>query len=248
MSIICLVTFSACWEQYLKQEHSCYWLQVYSIVEIRTDTTNALAQLSAYVSWIFMECIDWLFVIVFTLNDWLLRMHLFDHSRIVSSGPINIHNVSSRILSMVRQEWWHVPRSLCISLLPLLATPPWHWNSLAGIHWLRFGMVIMLFHCIGPRYSSFHQLTMCLGSSLHSAPSKSQRANIDQWQCYVMIQCLTVRKSNNCDRGCVTGRLGKKEWKSEIFVVGQVMCWTSSLSGSYLCYKTIVATTLWTWQ
>ena len=193
MSIVYPVTFSVCWEQYLKQEHSFCWLQVYSIVEIKTDTTNVLAQLSAYVSWIFMECIDWLFVIVFTLNDWLLLMHLFYHSRIMSSGPIDIHNVSSRILSMVRQEWWRVPRSLCISLLPLLATPPWHQNSLAGIHWLRFGMVIILFHCIGPRYSSFHQLTMCLGSSLHSAPSKSQRANIDQWQCYVMIQCLTLQ-------------------------------------------------------
>ena len=51
-----------------------------------------------------MECIDWLFVIAFTLNDRLLWMHLFDHSGIVSSGPIDIHNVSSRTPSMVRQE------------------------------------------------------------------------------------------------------------------------------------------------
>ena len=86
----------------MKREHSRRWLQVYSIVEIKTDATNALAQLSAYVSRIFMECIDRLFVIAFTLNDRLLRMHLFDHSGIVSSGPIDIHNVSSRTLSMVR--------------------------------------------------------------------------------------------------------------------------------------------------
>jgi len=30
-------------------------------------------------------------------------------------------------------------------------------------------------------------------SGMHSAPSKSQRANIDQWQRYVMIQCLTLQ-------------------------------------------------------
>ena len=88
----------------MKREHSRRWLQVYSIVEIKTDATNALAQLSAYVSRIFMECIDRLFVIAFTLNDRLLRMHLFDRSGIVSSGPIDIHNVSSRTPSMVRQE------------------------------------------------------------------------------------------------------------------------------------------------
>ena len=39
-----------------------------------------------------------------TLNDRLLRMHLFDRSGIVSSGPIDIHNVSSRNSSMIRQE------------------------------------------------------------------------------------------------------------------------------------------------
>ena len=54
-------------------------------------------------------------------------------------------------------------------------------------------MVIVLFHHIGLRCNSFHQLTIYLRSSLHSAPSKSQRANIDQWQCYVMIQCLTLQ-------------------------------------------------------
>ena len=57
-----------------------------------------------------------------------------------------------------------------------------------------------------------------------------------------------VGKSNNCDRGCVTERLEKQEWKSEIFVVGRVMCWSLSLLGSYLCYETIVAMTPWTWQ
>jgi len=30
-------------------------------------------------------------------------------------------------------------------------------------------------------------------SGIHSAPSESQRANIDQQQCYVMIQCLTLQ-------------------------------------------------------
>ena len=75
---------------------------MYSIVEIKTDVTNALAQLLVYMSRIFMKCIDRLFVIVFTVNDQLLQMHLFDHSGIVSSGPIDIHNVSSRTLSMVR--------------------------------------------------------------------------------------------------------------------------------------------------
>ena len=88
----------------MKWEHSRCWLQVYSIVEIKTDVTNALAQLSAYVSRIFMECIDQLFVIAFTLNNRLLQIHLFDRSGIVSSGPIDIHNVSSRTPSMVRQE------------------------------------------------------------------------------------------------------------------------------------------------
>ena len=120
---VCPVTFSACWEQYLKREHSRHWLQVYSIVEIKTDVTNALAELLVYVSQIFMECINWLFVIAFTLNDWFLWMHLFDHSGIVSSSPINIHNVGSRTPSMVRQEWWCVPRNLCFSLLPLSAAP-----------------------------------------------------------------------------------------------------------------------------
>ena len=56
-------------------------------------------------------------------------------------------------------------------------------------------MVIVLFHRIGPRCSSLHRLTMCLGSSLHSAPSESQRANIDQRQRYVMIQCLTLQNA-----------------------------------------------------
>jgi len=78
----------------------------------------------------------------------------------------------------------------------------------------------MLFHHIGLKYSSFHQLTMYLKLSLHSAPSKSQRANIDQWQFYVLCddsvshiaECKTaVEKSNNCDGGCVTGRLEKQE-------------------------------------
>ena len=141
---------------------------MYSIVEIKTDATNTLAQLLAYVSWIFMECINRLFVIAFTLNDQLLQMHLFDHSGIVSSGPIDIHNVSSRTPSMVRQERWRVPRNLCFSLLPLLTTPLWYWNSLARIHRSRFGMVIMLFHHIGPGCSSLHRLTMCLGSFPHS--------------------------------------------------------------------------------
>ena len=31
---------------------------------------------------------------------------------------------------------------------------------------------------------------------------------------------IAMGKSNNCDGGCVTGRLEKQEWKSEIFVVG----------------------------
>ena len=144
-------------------------------------------------SWIFIKCIDRLFVIAFTLNDWLLRLHLFDHSGIVSFGPIDIHNMSSRTLSMVRQERWHVSRNLCFSLLPLPAALLWHWNSLAGIHQLRFGMVIVLFHHRGPRCSSLHWLIICLVLSLHSAPFKSQRANIDQWQRYVMIQCLTLQ-------------------------------------------------------
>ena len=40
-----------------------------------------------------------------------------------------------------------------------------------------------------------------------------------------------VGKSNNCDGGCVARRLEKQEWKSEIFVVVQLMCllWTYSL-------------------
>jgi len=36
---------------------------------------------------------------------------------------------------------------------------------------------------------------------------------------------MAVRKSNNCDGGCITRELDKQEWKSEIFVVGQVMYW-----------------------
>ena len=166
--IVCPVTFSVCWEQYLKWEYSRCWLQVYSIVEIKTDATNALAQLLAYVSQIFMECINWLFIIAFTLNDRLFWIHLFDRSGIVSSSPIDIHNMSSRTPSMVRQERWCIPRTLCFSLLLLPVAPLWYQNSLAGIHWLRFGMVIMLFHHIGPRCNSFYQLTICLRSSLYS--------------------------------------------------------------------------------
>ena len=142
-----------------------------------------------------MKYIDWLFVIAFTLNDRLLWMHLFDCSGIVSSYPIDIHNVSSWNLSMIRQEQWCVSRNLCFSLLPLLAALLWHQNSLAGIHQSRFGMVIMLFHHIGLRCSSLHQITMYLGLSLHSVPSKSQRASINQWQHYVMIQCLTLQNA-----------------------------------------------------
>ena len=41
-----------------------------------------------------MECIDRLFVIVFTLSEHSFRMHLFDRSGVASSAPFNIHNVS----------------------------------------------------------------------------------------------------------------------------------------------------------
>jgi len=129
---VCPVTFFTCWERYLKWKHSCCWLQVYSIVEIKIDVTNALVQLLAYISWILIECINWLFLIVFTLNDWLLQMHPFDYSGIVCFNPINIHNVSSRTLSIVRQEWWCVPRNLCFPLLPLPATLPWYWLEQLG--------------------------------------------------------------------------------------------------------------------
>ena len=61
--------------------------------------------------------------------------------------------------------------------------------------------------------------------------------------------CKTaVGKSNNCDGGCVAKRLEKQEWKSEIFVVAQLICWPPSLSDLYLCHETIVAMTSWTWQ
>ena len=64
------------------------------MVEIRIDYNMALDQLSTYVSRIFMECIDRLFVIAFTLSKHSFRMHLFDRSGVVSSAPFNIHKVS----------------------------------------------------------------------------------------------------------------------------------------------------------
>ena len=64
------------------------------MVEIKIDYNMALDQLSTYISWIFMECIDWLFVIVFTCSEHLFHIHLFDCSRVMSSTPFNIHKVS----------------------------------------------------------------------------------------------------------------------------------------------------------
>ena len=64
------------------------------MVEIKITDDIALDQLSTYVSRIFMECIDRLFVIAFTLSEHSFRMHLFDHSGVVSSAPFNIHKVS----------------------------------------------------------------------------------------------------------------------------------------------------------
>jgi len=64
------------------------------VVEIKIDYNIALDQLSTYVSRVFMECIDRLFVIAFTLSKTSFRMHLFDRSGVVSSSPFNIHEVS----------------------------------------------------------------------------------------------------------------------------------------------------------
>ena len=198
MNIICPVIFYACWERYLKREHSRRWLQVYFIVEIKTDVTNALAQLSACLSWIFME----------------------------------------------------------FSLLLLPAALSWHQNSLAGIHRLRFGMVIMLFHHIGPRCSSLHWLTMCLGSSLHSVPFKSQRAYINQWQCYVMIQCPTLQDAKRLWRRAtiVMKVMSLEDWKNKNEKVRSLWWhkWHADhpppFLGLCLCHETIMATTPWTWQ
>ena len=64
------------------------------MVEIKRTNDIALGQLSTYVSRIFMECIDRLFVIAFTLSDRSFCMHLFDRSGVVSSVPFDIHEVS----------------------------------------------------------------------------------------------------------------------------------------------------------
>ena len=78
----------------MKLQDPCRWLQVFTVVEIKIDYTIALDQLSTYVTRIFMECIDRLFVIAFTLSEHSFRMHLFDRSGVVSSVPLNIHKVS----------------------------------------------------------------------------------------------------------------------------------------------------------
>ena len=86
---------------YLKLQDPCHWLQVFTVVEIKIDYNIALDQLLTYVTRIFMECIDWLFVIAFTLSEHSFCMHLFDHSRVVSSAPLNIHKVSIQW-----HQWW----------------------------------------------------------------------------------------------------------------------------------------------
>ena len=41
---------------------------------------------------------------------------------------------------------------------------------------------------------------------------------------YIVGYKTAVEKSNNHDGGCVTRGLDKQEWKSEIFVMEQVIC------------------------
>ena len=54
-------------------------------------------------------------------------------------------------------------------------------------------------------------------SGMHSAPSKSQRANIDQWQCYVMIQCLTLQDAKRLwERATIVMEVvSLEDWKNK---------------------------------
>ena len=85
------------------------------MVKIKITDNIALDQLSAYISQIFMQCIDWLFAIVFMLSEHLFCMHLFDHSGVMSSVPFNIHKVSilnihneRRVIRHCQKPWLFV--------------------------------------------------------------------------------------------------------------------------------------------
>ena len=55
--------------------------------------------------------------------------------------------------------------------------------------------VVPLYRAKMQQFSSTYHVPWVISvfSGMYLAPSESQRANIDQRQCYVMIQCLTLQ-------------------------------------------------------
>lgn len=65
------------------------------MLEVKAERkASSLAQLATCVSQIFTEQFDRMFIFALTLNLDQLRIHLFDRSGIVSTYPIDIHEVS----------------------------------------------------------------------------------------------------------------------------------------------------------
>ncbi|KAJ3566485.1 hypothetical protein NP233_g6974 [Leucocoprinus birnbaumii] len=85
-----------------KKVESRLWLQIYTVVEIKPKKdSSVLSQLATYVRQIFMEQLDRYFVLAFTFELDTLHIHLFDHSGIISSTPINIHQSPKQFISAV---------------------------------------------------------------------------------------------------------------------------------------------------
>ncbi|KAJ3558520.1 hypothetical protein NP233_g11495 [Leucocoprinus birnbaumii] len=77
------------------------WLHAFTIVEVKSGPNDSLAQLAVYVRQIFMEQLDRLFVLAFTFNLPLLRVHLFDRSGVISSTGIDIHKSPKEFISAI---------------------------------------------------------------------------------------------------------------------------------------------------
>ena len=180
------------------------------MVEIKITDDIALDQLSTYVSRIFMECIDRLFVIAFTLSEHSFRMHLFDRSGVMSSVPFNIHKVSilnihneRRVIRHCQKPWLFVAAIAgCSAVEPEYLG--WDlsiqvWDKICPVPSYKADMKqFSSAHAVPWVITAFDERKRVLPSvAIAGSTCESQSGNAtsatDQEQRYVMVHCLTFQ-------------------------------------------------------